>query len=88
MKTRLAHWLLAVLAAFWLGWWSAMMGLGTVSQYDIDKAIKSLEVARGSHQFYVDNPNIKAPWQVYSEQEADWVEQYDFIIDVIRRLAK
>ena len=53
--------------------------------YDVDRAILYLETARNSHTEYTNGKT--APWQVYPEQDADWVEKYDFTIDVIERLA-
>ena len=48
---------------------------------DIDRAIRILEYAQAQHQTYVDNPEL-IWWDSNKEKEQQWVDDYQFIIDL------
>lgn len=48
----------------------------------IDKAIYTLDYARESHQYFVDNPD-EAYYAEEENQDAGWVEAYSEIIDLL-----
>ena len=72
---------------------ASMIG-GVAIGFELDKpeqqareyAICNLEVARNSHQYYVDNPD-KIWWAEDAEQDAEWVRRYNYIISLLENQA-